>query len=135
MTKKAIFSIFALAALLTAFPVPGDACTNIIVTRGASADGSGLVSYAADSHWLYGELYFRDAADWKAGAMRKVYDWDSGRYLGDIEEQAHTYKRIGNMNEHQLIIGETTFGGREELHDKYGGLDYGSLIYIALERC
>ena len=135
MTKKAIVSILALSALLAAFPIPGDACTNIIVTRGASADGSGLVSYAADSHWLYGELYFRKAADWKSGDMRKVYDWDSGRYLGDIEEPAHTYKRIGNMNEHQLIIAETTFGGREELQDKYGGVDYGSLIYIALERC
>ena len=135
MNGKAIGCTLAATALLLAFPGTGDACTNVIVTRGASADGSSLVSYAADSHWLYGELYFRDAADWKVGAMRKVYDWDSGRYLGDIEEIAHTYKRIGNMNEHQLIIAETTFGGREELHDRYGGLDYGSLIYIALERC
>ena len=135
MRKKAIFSVIALSALLTASPVPGDACTNIIVTRGASTDGSAMVSYAADSHWLYGELYFRNAADWKRGSMRKIYDWDSGRYLGEIEEIAHTYKRVGNMNEHQLIIAETTFGGREELHDKYGLLDYGSLIYIALERC
>ena len=126
-----------LASLTFAFATvfPGDACTNVIVTRGASADGSGMVSYAADSHWLYGELYFKPAADWKAGSMRKVYDWDSGRYLGDIEEIAHTYKRVGNMNEHQLIIGETTFGGREELMDTHGGIDYGSLIYIALERC
>ena len=135
MRGKAICSALAAAALLLAFHEPGEACTNVIVTRGASADGSGMVSYAADSHWLYGELYFRDAADWRGGSMRKIYDWDSGRYLGDIEEIAHTYKRIGNMNEHQLIIAETTFGGREELHDKYGGLDYGSLIYIALERC
>ena len=135
MKTKVILCTLAAAALTTVTALPGDACTNVIVTRGASADGSGLVSYAADSHWLYGELYFRPAADWKAGSMRKVYDWDSARYLGDIDEIAHTYKRVGNMNEHQLIIAETTFGGREELHDKYGGIDYGSLIYIALERC
>ena len=111
------------------------ACTNFIVTPGASADGSLMVSYAADSHTLYGELYFREAADWKEGEMRKVFDWDTGRYLCEIPQAAHTYKRVGNMNEHQMIITETTFGGRPELVDRYGGLDYGSLIHIALERC
>ncbi len=135
MKLKALLGTAALSAWAMTLSLPTDACTNVIVTRGASADGSGMVSYAADSHMLFGELYFRPAANWKVGAMRKVYDWDSGRYLGDIEEIAHTYKRVGNMNEHQLIIGETTFGGREELADKYGGIDYGSLIYIALERC
>ncbi|MBR1872351.1 MAG: C69 family dipeptidase [Bacteroidales bacterium] len=113
----------------------GYACTNVIVTKGASADGSILVSYAADSHWLFGEMYFQEAKDWKAGSMRKIYDWDSGRYLGEIDQVAHTYKRVGNMNEHQLIITETTFGGRHELVDRHGLIDYGSLIYIALERC
>ena len=135
MKLKALLGTAALSAWAMTLSLPTDACTNVIVTRGASADGSGMVSYAADSHMLFGELYFRPAANWKVGAMRKVYDWDSGRYLGDIDEIAHTYKRVGNMNEHQLIIGETTFGGREELTDKYGGIDYGSLIYIALERC
>lgn len=112
-----------------------DACTNVIVTKGASADGSNLVSYAADSHYLYGELYYRPAADWKPGSMVKIYDWDSGRYLGEIEQVPHTYQTVGNMNEHQLIIAETTFGGRPELVDTRGGIDYGSLIYIALQRC
>ncbi|MBO6082700.1 MAG: C69 family dipeptidase [Bacteroidales bacterium] len=135
MKGKAILCTFALSLLAISAGNQADACTNIIVTRGASADGSLMVSYAADSHLLYGELYFQEAKDWKEGDMRKVYDWDTGRYLGDIEQVAHTYKRIGNMNEHQLIIGETTFGGREELADRFGIVDYGSLIYIALERC
>lgn len=134
MKGKAIAAAVTLAFAIFTAPRT-DACTNVIVTRGASVDGSAMVSYAADSHWLYGELYFKDAADWKPGTKRKVFDWDSGRFLGEIPEVAHTYKRVGNMNEHQLIIGETTFGGREELHDRFGGIDYGSLIYIALERC
>ncbi len=135
MHGKAIISGFLLTVAGIFFSLKTDACTNIIVTKGASADGSILVSYAADSHWLYGELYFQEAADWENNATRKIYDWDSGRYLGEIEQVPHTYKRVGNMNEHQLIIAETTFGGREELWDKRGGIDYGSLIYIALERC
>ena len=135
MKGKALYSTLLLATVLVTNPLDTDACTNIIVTKGASADGSILVSYAADSHELFGELYFLDAADHKPGSTRKIYDWDSGRYLGEIPEIAHTYKRIGNMNEHQLIIAETTFGGRSELRDRGGLLDYGSLIYIALERC
>ncbi len=135
MHGKAIISGFLLTVAGIFFSLKTDACTNIIVTKGASADGSILVSYAADSHWLYGELYFQEAADWENNATRKINDWDSGRYLGEIEQVPHTYKRVGNMNEHQLIIAETTFGGREELWDKRGGIDYGSLIYIALERC
>ncbi|MBQ3997690.1 MAG: C69 family dipeptidase [Bacteroidales bacterium] len=134
MKGKALICILALS-MAASVTNTTDACTNIIITKGASADGSCMVSYAADSHALYGELYFQDAADWDAGSTRKIIDWDSGRYLGDIEQVAHTYKRVGNMNEHQLIIGETTFGGRPELVDKHGVVDYGSLIYIALERC
>ena len=111
-----------------------EACTNIIVTKGASADGSCLVSYAADSHWLYGELYFKPEADWSNGSMLKVFDWDSGKYLGEIEQVPHTYKTVGNMNEHQLIIAETTFGGRHGLNDPDAVMDYGSLIYITLQR-
>lgn len=111
-----------------------DACTNIIVTKGASADGSCMVSYAADSHWLFGELYFHPQADWKQGDKLKVYEWDTYKYLGEIDQVGHTYKTVGNMNEHQLIIAETTFGGRHELLSDVGTIDYGSLIYITLQR-
>ncbi len=111
-----------------------DACTNVIVTKGASADGSCMVSYAADSHWLYGELYFKPQADRKVTDKLRVYDWDSGQYLGLIDQVEHTYKTVGNMNEHQLIIAETTFGGRHGLNDPNGIMDYGSLIYITLQR-
>lgn len=111
-----------------------DACTNVIVTKGASADGSCMVSYAADSHWLYGELYFKPQADWRVTDKLRVYDWDSGQYLGLIDQVEHTYKTVGNMNEHQLIIAETTFGGRHGLNGPNGIMDYGSLIYITLQR-
>ena len=124
--------LFALCLLVPAWE--GNTCTNIIITKGASKDGSTLVSYAADSHYLYGELYFQPAIDWKAGSLLKVYDWDSGKYLGEIDQALHTYKTLGNMNEKQVIITETTWGGREELMDRRGGIDYGSLIYIALQR-
>ena len=124
-----------LSALLAFVPVlDGNACTNIIITKGASLDGSTLVSYAADSHYLFGELYFHPAADWKDGSMLRITDWDTGKYLGEIEQVSHTYRTIGNMNEKQVIITETTWGGREELMDRKGGIDYGSLIYIALQR-
>ena len=110
------------------------ACTNFIVTRGASTDGSVMVSYAADSHQLYGALYRTPAGRYKAGAMLPVYEWDTGRYLTDIPQVAQTYSTIGNMNEHSLIIAETTYGGRSELEDPTGRMDYGSLIYITLQR-
>ena len=129
MRKTLIAVLFALA-----FPIASDACTNVIVTRGASKDGSVLVSYAADSHYLFGELYYHPAADWKDGSMLKVNEWDTGRYLCDIPQIPHTFQTVGNMNEHQLIITETTWGGRTELEDKGGKIDYGSLIYITLQR-
>ncbi len=135
MKGKAIIGLMLTAIFATGVQTEADACTNVIVTKGASVDGSVLVSYAADSHALYGELYFQDAMDWKPGAMRKFYEWDTNRYLGEIPQVLHTYKRVGNMNEHQLLIAESTFGGREELFDSKGIMDYGSLIYIALERC
>jgi len=113
---------------------PTSACTNILVTKNASVDGSTMISYAADSHDLYGELYFWPAATYEPGTMLKVNEWDTGKYLGEIEQVASTYTVIGNMNEHQLSIGETTFGGRSELRDKNGLIDYGSLIYITLQR-
>lgn len=110
------------------------ACTNFIVTKGASTDGSAMVSYAADSHALYGALYHTLGGKHPSGAMLPVYEWDSGRYLRDIPQAGVTYSTVGNMNEHSLIIGETTYGGRPELADSTGQIDYGSLIYIALQR-
>lgn len=109
------------------------ACTNFIITRGASIDGSIMVTYAADSHQLYGCLY-KYTPSKRAAAMMPVYEWDTGKYLGDIPQAEVTYSTVGNMNEHSLIITETTFGGREELVDPEGRVDYGSLIYIALQR-
>ncbi|MDR0413966.1 MAG: C69 family dipeptidase [Prevotellaceae bacterium] len=110
------------------------ACTNFIVTKGASKSGACLVSYSADSHVLYGELYHYPAATHEKNAMRKVYEWDTKKFLGEIPEAEVTYNVVGNMNEHALAIGETTFGGRQELCDTLGLLDYGSLIYITLQR-
>lgn len=128
-----------LLTLLTIFclfsTVKVNACTNFLVTKGASADGSTMISYAADSHVLYGELYYYPAADYPEGAMRDLYDWDSGRYLGQIPEVRHTYNVVGNMNEWQLAIGETTYGGLECLWGGEGLMDYGTLIYISLQRC
>ncbi len=111
-----------------------DACTNVLVTKGASVDGSTMISYSADSHVLYGELYRWPAKRYPQGSMLDVYEWDSGRYMGKIKQVEQTYSVIGNMNEHQLTIGETTFGGRPELVDPAGIMDYGSLIYITLQR-
>ena len=112
---------------------PALACTNFIITRGASTDGSVMVTYAADSHALYGALYKHNPAA-KYNPMLAVYEWDSGKYLGDIPEAQKTYGTVGNMNEHSVIITETTFGGRSELRNPSGLIDYGSLIYITLQR-
>ena len=112
---------------------PALACTNFIITRGASTDGSVMVTYAADSHALYGALYKHNPAA-KYNPMLAVYEWDSGKYLGDIPEAQKTYSTVGNMNEHSVIITETTFGGRSELRNPSGLIDYGSLIYITLQR-
>ena len=126
--------LFTLAASLSFGITDSQACTNVLVTKGASVDGSTMISYAADSHQLYGELYYAPAGVWNSGDIRKIYEWDTGKYLGDIPQVARTYQRVGNMNEHQLIIAETTYGGRHELEDPKGIMDYGSLIYVALER-
>lgn len=109
------------------------ACTSLIAAPGATDSGSSMITYAADSHTLYGALYQQAAADHSAGAMRRVVDWDTGKYRGDIPEIAHTYATIGNMNEHGLTIAESTWGGRHELEGT-GTIDYGSLIYITLQR-
>ncbi|MFR9555921.1 MAG: C69 family dipeptidase, partial [Rikenellaceae bacterium] len=111
-----------------------EACTNFIVTKGASTDGSIMVTYAADSHELYGALYRSPAALYKRGAMLPIYEWDTHRYLGDIAQVRQTYSTVGNMNQHSVIIAETTFGGREELCDTTGRVDYGALIYVTLQR-
>ena len=129
---KRIFKLVALVGAFIGSVQMADACTNFIVTRGASADGSNMVTYAADSHGLYGALY-----SYVPGAftpMMDVTEWDTGRYLGQIAQAQTTYRTLGNSNEHSLFITETTFGGRPELEDPKGGIDYGSLIYITLQR-
>ena len=125
--------IYLILALCSAW-VAGMACTNFLVGKDASVDGSTMVSYAADSYALYGFLHHSPAAHYAEGAVREVKDWDTGKPLCTIPQVAHTYNVVGNMNEHQLTIGETTWGGRPEL-ETGEGIDYGSLIYIALERC
>lgn len=130
MLMKRIYMVFALCSAWVA----GMACTNFLVGKDASVDGSTMVSYAADSYALYGFLRHSPAADYAEGAVREVKDWDTGKPLCTIPQVAHTYNVVGNMNEHQLTIGETTWGGRAEL-ETGEGIDYGSLIYIALERC
>jgi len=110
------------------------ACTNFIVTKGASKDGSVMVSYSADSHTLYGELYHWPAATYPAGTMLDIIEWDSGKKVGQIPQVTQTYNVVGNMNEFQVCIGETTYGGLEELGKPNGFMDYGSLIYVTLQR-
>ncbi|PKO95234.1 MAG: dipeptidase, partial [Bacteroidetes bacterium HGW-Bacteroidetes-9] len=129
MKTTAAFMIAAFFSLSAAM-----ACTNFLVTKGASTDGSTMITYAADSHTLYGELYFRPAADYPDGTMLDIYEWDTGKYLGKIKQVRHTYSVVGNMNEHQLSIGETTYGGKDGLVDTTGIVDYGSLMYITLQR-
>ena len=128
LLKTLMFAIFGVAAAATT----AEACTNFIVTKGASTDGSAMVTYAADSHSLYGALYSHVPG--KFTEYMDVTEWDSGRYLGQIKQVPVTYRTLGNSNEHSLFITETTFGGRPELEDPKGGIDYGSLIYIALQR-
>ena len=126
--------LFLTAVTLLAAITSGMACTNLIVGKAASADGSVIVSYSADSYGMFGYLCHYPAAVHAEGVMREVYDWDTGKYLGRIPEARQTYNVVGNINEHQLTIAETTFGGREELVNPEGIIDYGSLIYIALQR-
>ncbi len=130
---KNLFCLTAMALAIIATPLPSFACTSLIAAKGATTDGSVLVTYAADSHNLYGELYNQPAADHPEGAMRKIVEWDTGKPLGEIPEVPHTYATIGNMNEHGLVIAESTWGGREELAGS-GIIDYGSLIYVTLQR-
>ena len=127
--RKIVLVILSVLSLSSAF-----ACTNFIVGKKASADGSVFVTYNADSYGAFMPLYHYPAAKHQAGEMRKVFEWDTNKYLGEIPEAEETYNVIGNSNEWQVTIGETTFGGREEMADSTGIIDYGSLIYIALQR-
>lgn len=121
--------------MIAGFGLRLSACTNFIFTKGATVDGSVMITYSADSHTLYGELYYKPAKDFPAGAMVDVYEWDTGKKLGQIQQVRHTYSVVGNMNEYQVALGETTFGGREELqHQKGAVVDYGSMMYLAMQR-
>ncbi len=127
--KKLLFVSFFLFASSYMF-----ACTNLIITRGASSDGSVMVTYAADSHTRYGTLLHFPALKHNKGEMVKIYEWGREKYLGEIPQVPYTYNVIGNMNEYQVIIGESTWGGIEWLNDPKGVIDYGSAIYITLQR-
>ena len=133
MKKKiSIVGMLVLVFLLVNYQI-SNGCTNFLVTKGASVDGSTMITYAADSHTLYGELYFQPAQDHPEGAMRDIYEWDTGKFLGQIPQPAHTLSVIGNMNEFQLAIGETTYGGRSELGSQTGAImDYGAGVISGL---
>lgn len=129
MKRLSLSIVLTVVAVINSF-----ACTNLIVGKNASADGSTIVSYSADSYGLFGELYHYPAGMHPKGEMMKIYEWDTGKYLGTIPQARQTYNVIGNMNEFQVTIAETTFGGRPELADSTGVIDYGSLIYLGLQR-
>jgi len=133
MKKLSIIISVILVSILLPEQI-ANGCTNFLITKGASKDGSVMITYSADSHLLYGELYYWPAKNWSAGSMVDIYEWDTGKYLGKIPQKAHTYSVVGNMNQHQLSIGETTFTGRTELIDTTGIIDYGTLIYFTLQR-
>ncbi len=128
------FLRMSILVALLAVPATATPCTNFLVSPGASADGSSMVTYAADSHVLYGELYYTPAGSHAPGSMLDIYEWDTGKFLGKIAQVAETFAVVGNMNEHQVTIGETTYGGRSELKNDEGIMDYGSLMYVALQR-
>ncbi len=128
------FRLLTWGGLFVFVPALAFACTNFLITKGATQDGSAVITFVADSHTFYGDLTFTPARDHLRGTMRDIYEWDGGKYLGQIPEVPHTYQVVGLMNEHQVSLGETTWGGREELRDTTGIIDYGSLMFIALER-
>jgi len=134
MILKNRMKVAGIIAALILLPLNSFSCTNFIVTKGASSNGSTMITYSADSHVLYGELYFWPSQDFPDGSLLDIYEWDTGRFMGKIRQVPHTYSVVGNMNEHQLAIGETTFTGIESLIDTAGIMDYGSLIYTTLQR-
>ncbi|WP_337775773.1 dipeptidase [Prevotella pectinovora] len=123
-----------LSLLLCTGVINALACTNFIVGKKASADGSVMCTYSADDYGMFLGLCHYPAGKHAKGEMLQIYDWDTKEYHGQIPQAAETYNVIGNINEYQVTIGETTFGGREEMVDTTGIIDYGSLIYIALQR-
>ena len=133
MTRRMVACSMAVAAAWLGTVRPAGACTNFLITKGASADGSVMITYAADAHNFYGELSYIPPGVHPPGAMREVIEWDTGKYLGRIRQAPVTYSVVGNMNQFQVAVGETTYGGREELAGS-GLVDYGSLMFIALER-
>ncbi|MCU4177617.1 dipeptidase [Carboxylicivirga sp. N1Y90] len=129
---KTITSLLFLLMLLLGSKT--NACTSYLVTKGASVDGSNMISYAGDSHIRYGQLYFHPRAQWPDGSMQTIFDRSSNKPLGQIPYPAETYQVIGFMNEHQVSIGESTFGGRKELRDTTGIIDWGSIMFLGLQR-
>ncbi len=129
-----IFASALMAVAMLGSVSEAEACSNFIVGKKASVDGSVMCSYSADDYGMFQNLCHYPAAKHAKGEMRKIFDWDSNKYYGEIPEAAETYNVIGNINEWQVTIGETTYGGREEMVDSTGIMDYGSLIYVALQR-
>ena len=129
-----IFASAMMAVAMMGCVSEAEACSNFIVGKKASVDGSVMCSYSADDYGMFQNLCHYPAAKHAKGEMRKIYDWDTNKYHGEIPEAAQTYSVIGNINEWQVTIGETTYGGREEMADSTGIMDYGSLIYVALQR-
>ena len=129
-----IFASAMMAVAMMGCVAEAEACSNFIVGKKASVDGSVMCSYSADDYGMFQNLCHYPAAKHAKGEMRKIYDWDTNKYHGEIPEAAQTYSVIGNINEWQVTIGETTYGGREEMADSTGIMDYGSLIYVALQR-
>ncbi|MGE5343415.1 MAG: dipeptidase [Candidatus Omnitrophota bacterium] len=134
MKRILLMVTMGIALSVLAFNISIHACTNYLITKGASTDGSTMITYSADSHELYGELQYLPAADYREGTLVDIYEGDTGKYLGKIKQAAHTYAVVGLINEHQVTIGETTFGGREELKDPKALIDYVSLMNLALQR-
>ncbi|MCX6145755.1 MAG: C69 family dipeptidase [Candidatus Kapabacteria bacterium] len=129
-----MYKILTLLFLFSISLVDSNACTNFLVTKGASINGSSMITYAADAGGFMEPLHFTPAKDWAEGELLIINDWDSGKYLGKIKQIKHTYSVVGNMNEWQVSIGETTFGGLDSLRDTTGIIDYGSLMYLVLQR-
>jgi hypothetical protein len=132
MNSVKLISILTLFFAMTSINL--FSCTNFIVTAGASTDGSVMITYNADAGGFMEPFYYMPAADHEPGTMVDIYEWDTGKCLGQIAQVPHTYKVVGNINEHQVAIGETTYTGRPELQDTTAIMDYGSLMYIALQR-
>ncbi len=130
---KKLYLILAISILFSGI-YKSTACTNFLVTPGASADGSAMITYSADAGGFFEPLFYMPAMDHEPGTMIDIYEWDTGKFLGQIPQVPHTYRVVGNMNEWQVSIGETTYGGRDELRDTTAIMDYGSLMYIALQR-